>query len=248
MSTRIRNHLRGNVVGYIALFLVLTGGVAYASSAIAPPNSVDSAAIINGEVKNPDLGANSVTSGKILDANVNASDLNTNSVTSGKILDGNVKTPDYQDGSVTNPKLAPDAVTSDKIQDGSVGNADLAPRENVTSPTLSSCDGFNNWTTGAAAAQDVGFWKDRSGVVHLQGSVSCAGNATEGGAIFNLPAGYRPAATDGVVRWAALSGGASISQIAVLDDGSGAVVYDGPDSAAADDYISLDGLTFRAEQ
>ena len=91
------------MVGYIAPFVSLSGGVAYASSAIAPPNSVDSAAIINGEVKTPDLGSDSVTTGKILDANVKSSDLSTSSVTSGKIVDGNVRTPDYQDGSVTNP-------------------------------------------------------------------------------------------------------------------------------------------------
>src|SRR5436190_3230065 len=126
MSGRIRNHLRSNVVGYIALFLVLTGGVAYASTSIAPPNSVDSAAIINGEVKNPDLGSSAVTSGKIQDLGVNTADLNTGSVTSGKILDGNVQAPDYQNGSVTNDKLAPDAVTSDKIQDGQVNAPDLS--------------------------------------------------------------------------------------------------------------------------
>jgi hypothetical protein len=50
-----------------------------------------------------------------------------------------------------------------------------------------------------------------------------------------------------VVRWAALAGGPSIAQIAVLDSGSFSVVYDGPDSTTADNYISLDGLTFRAE-
>ena len=89
---------------------------------------------------------------------------------------------------------------------------------------------------------DAGFWKDRSGVVHLQGAVGCTGNATESGAIFTLPSGYRPA---GIVRWGALSNNAAISQIAVLN--SGEVVYDGPDNNSNDDYVSLDGFTFRAE-
>ena len=30
MSTRIRNHLRGNVIAYVALFFALTGGTAFA--------------------------------------------------------------------------------------------------------------------------------------------------------------------------------------------------------------------------
>jgi hypothetical protein len=130
---------------------------------------------------------------------------------------------------------------------GTYPNPQLAPREAVQSPTLLTCDGVNDWASPVAFAKPVGFWKDRSGVVHLQGSVGCAGNATEGGAIFNLPAGYRPAFVEGVVRWGALSGGVVISQIAVLDSGNFPVVYDGPNSTTADDYISLDGLTFRAE-
>jgi hypothetical protein len=128
---------------------------------------------------------------------------------------------------------------------GTYPNPQLAPREAVQSPTLLTCDGTNTWATGLAFAKSVGFWKDRSGVVHLQGSVGCdAGNAIEGGAIFNLPGGYRPGGV-GVVRWPALSGGVIISQVAVLEGGQ--VVYDGPDNNTADNYISLDGLTFRAE-
>lgn len=79
----------------------------------------------------------------------------------------------------------------------------------------------------------------------MQGSIGCPGNAIEGGTIFTLPAGYGPPPAGGVVRWPALSGGVTISQIAVLDSPSGNVVYDGPDNSAADNYISLDGLTFR---
>jgi hypothetical protein len=136
------------------------------------------------------------------------------------------------------------------IENGSVTDEKLAPREAVQSPTLLSCSGSpsTNWTTGLALAKPVGFWKDRSGVVHLQGAVGCGdANATESAGIFTLPPGYRPGNVDveGVVRWAALSGGGVMSQVAVLE--SGAVVYDGPDDANADDYISLDGLTFRAE-
>ena len=137
------------------------------------------------------------------------------------------------------------------IEDGSVTNAKLAPREAVQRPTLMSCSGNPSatWTTTLAVAKHVGFWKDRSGVVHLEGSVGCVdANATESAVIFTLPTGYLPGnveGDDGVVRWAALSGGTVMSQIAVLENGQ--VVYDGPDNTVADNYISLDGLTFRAE-
>ena len=82
-------------------------------------------------------------------------------------------------------------------------------------------------------------------MVHLQGAVSCSGDATEGGAIFSLPAGYRPAFTKGVARFGVLGGGAVLVQIGILDDNSGNVVYDGPNGTTIDDNISLDGVNFR---
>ena len=129
------------------------------------------------------------------------------------------------------------------IEDGAVTSAKLAPAEGVQSPTLLSCEGATNWSgTLVAFAKNVGFWKDQMGIVHLQGGVGCTGNAAEGSVIFQLPSGYRPGGS-GVLRWAALSGGVTVSQIAILENGQ--IVYDGPNSTAADDYISLDGFTFR---
>ena len=68
MGGRIRNHLRSNVVGYIALFFVLTGGTAYA---LDGSNTVFSDDIVNGEVKAADLGTDSVTSSRIVRAGGN---------------------------------------------------------------------------------------------------------------------------------------------------------------------------------
>jgi hypothetical protein len=62
MASRIRSHLTGNIVGYVALFLAL-GGSAYAV-ATAPKNSVVSRSIKNGQVKKADLGNGAVTTKK----------------------------------------------------------------------------------------------------------------------------------------------------------------------------------------
>src|ERR687887_1655273 len=91
MSTRIRNHLQSNVVGYIALFLVLTGGTAYA---LDGSNTVFSDDIVNGEVKTPDLGTDAVTTGKILNGAVGTGDLANDAVQSNKIGNGQVRVQD----------------------------------------------------------------------------------------------------------------------------------------------------------
>jgi hypothetical protein len=58
----MRDHIRNNLVGYVAVFLALCGG-AYASS--LRPNSVRSKQIKDGQVMNPDLGAAAVTADKV---------------------------------------------------------------------------------------------------------------------------------------------------------------------------------------
>ena len=64
MSARIRRHIRSNVVGYLSLFVALSG-TAYAIDGPLPgQNQVGSSDIINGEVKALDLGGNAVRSGR----------------------------------------------------------------------------------------------------------------------------------------------------------------------------------------
>lgn len=85
MSRKVFAQIRQQWIGALALFLVLAGGTAYAV-AIAPKNSVDSAAIIGGAVKKSDLGrgavarsklhANAVDSARVLDNSLAGRDIN----------------------------------------------------------------------------------------------------------------------------------------------------------------------------
>jgi trimeric autotransporter adhesin len=102
MAARIRNHIRANVVGFLALFLMLSTGSAVALNG---SNTVFSDDIVNGEVKTPDLGANAVATGKIADGQVTTADLGATSVSSGKI--------------------AANAVNSSKVTDDSLTGADI---------------------------------------------------------------------------------------------------------------------------
>ena len=65
---RIRQHLRSNVVGYIALFVALSG-TAWAASELSK-NEVKSRHIKNGAVKKRDLAKNSVDTSKVVDGSL----------------------------------------------------------------------------------------------------------------------------------------------------------------------------------
>jgi hypothetical protein len=87
MRSTISDHLRGNIVGYIALFLVLTGGTAYA---LDGSNTVFSDDIVDGQVQTADLGRGAVTSPKIHDGQVQHADLAANAVAGDVVQDGSL--------------------------------------------------------------------------------------------------------------------------------------------------------------
>jgi hypothetical protein len=68
----IGNHIRSNLIGYIALFLALTGGTAYA---LDGSNTVFTDDIVNGEVRSPDIATASVGSGKVVDGSLTGVDV-----------------------------------------------------------------------------------------------------------------------------------------------------------------------------
>jgi hypothetical protein len=91
MAERIRDHIRSNVVGYVALFIALSG-TAYAVDGPLPgQNQVGSQDIINSEVKSEDIGG----------AQVRNSDLSFGAVTTGKIATGGVQTLDVFNNTLT---------------------------------------------------------------------------------------------------------------------------------------------------
>src|SRR3954454_17721984 len=112
MHRRISDHIRSNVVGYVALFIAL-GGTAYAVDGPLPgQNQVGSADIINNDVQSAD----------IKDANLTTVDIRSNAVTTGKILDNDVRSADVLDNSLTGADVneatlgkVPDADTLDGV-------------------------------------------------------------------------------------------------------------------------------------
>src|SRR5690606_25689018 len=102
----------------------------------------------------------------------------------------------------------------------------------------------NGWVNFGLSYNNVAFFKDSCGIVHLRGLIkdgalsSTAGNKP----VFTLPAGYWPAAQE---LHAACNAGASttnprMARVDILPDGKVFVV------GGSNDWLSLDGISFRA--
>lgn len=84
-------------------------------AALAGPNTVNSAAIIDGSVATADIANLAVTGAKITNGAVTATQLANGAVTSAKLATGAVASGNLVDGSVTTSKIADGAVTDAKI-------------------------------------------------------------------------------------------------------------------------------------
>jgi hypothetical protein len=180
MKGRISGHIRSNVVGYVALFVALSGTAYAVDGPLAGQNQVGSLDIIDGEVKNADLDGNSVGTGKIADGNVRSNDVADDStgfaLTGTDIADeslsgsdigfGAVESADISDGSIAADDIDAGAVGTAEIFDGGVENADLAANSvtggkvfpssltgsDVQTNSLSSSDIATDAVTGAEVA------------------------------------------------------------------------------------------------
>jgi hypothetical protein len=195
-STRVSGHIRSNVVGYIALFCFAIGGTAYANHP-GGANTISSADIINGEVKNDDIGANSVTSGKVTDNSLAKADLGLNSVGSFE-LDGDAFLPEDIKAQYTGLSkdygIPPNAIQSDEISNGTVERVDLdeeaqgpAGFEVRKSPTGQIC---NDGCTEGTLSLPPGFYAISGKITVVQQDfdedklhVSC--ELTSGGVVFD---------------------------------------------------------------
>ena len=93
MGSKFLAHLRRQWMGALSLFLVLTGGVAYAA------NTVFSSDIVNGEVKTADIGTNQVRSADVRDdtlsgGGLGAADIAKNSLKGADIAESSLQNVD----------------------------------------------------------------------------------------------------------------------------------------------------------
>jgi hypothetical protein len=126
MLRKLRPRLTyANVVASLALFLAVGGGTAFA---VVAANQVNSASIVDGQVKNPDLAPDSVGTGKISDGQVKNPDLAPDSVGTGKISDAQVKSSDVGPDAIDSSKVAFRSLTGDDVALGSLTGDNVKTR------------------------------------------------------------------------------------------------------------------------
>jgi hypothetical protein len=106
LSSRIRAHIRSNVVGYIALFVALSGTAA----ALPGSNTVTSGDIRPNAVKTGDIKDGAVTNPKLADG----------AVTSGKIDDEAVGPTQVANGSLAGTDIAGNSLTGTEVDESTL--------------------------------------------------------------------------------------------------------------------------------
>ena len=90
-------HLRHNLVAYLALFVALGTGTAYAANQITSKdiarNAVKAKHIKDGQVRGAELAAGAVTGAKLADGSVTATDLAADSLTGAQIDESSLQLP-----------------------------------------------------------------------------------------------------------------------------------------------------------
>lgn len=107
MSARVREHLRANVVGYVAIFLFAVGGTAIAA------NTVRTEDIVNGEVHGIDVTNNNLGGVDVRDDSLTGADVLEDTLgkvplatKADSVSQGGVTSPAIRTGAVTPPKLS----------------------------------------------------------------------------------------------------------------------------------------------
>ena len=196
-----------NVVATLALFLVLSGGAAYAATKLAK-NSVGTK-----QIKNNSITTAKIKNGAITGAKVQLSSLGTVPSAAQATTAANAVNATHADNaSVADAIASPEPLRAV----GQPGQPPFAPA-------------WKNTGLGTAA---VAFYKDREGVVHLQGTAS--GSGTEE-LIFTLPAGYAPAETE---YFPSISSSGAFAIVRISPTG---------EVMGTDEFRAhLDGITWRA--
>jgi hypothetical protein len=227
------------VISLVALFVSL-GGAGYAAVTITGKN-VKNSSLTGKDVKN-----SSLTGSDVKNSSLAGRDIKNDSLTGSDVSEGSLgKVPSA--GSADSAGSAGSAGSANSL--GGQPASAYATKSGTEAVRLVGTPGNpgfgDNWgdtdPPGSGNFQQVGFWKDQFGIVHLQGDATRSGGTETD--IFALPPGYRPSAFENFPVFAANGTAAGIAVLPTAGDVPGAVrLLGAPDVT----LIGLGGVTFRA--
>jgi hypothetical protein len=164
MMRRARGKLTyANVMSTIAVFLVLSGGAAYAASQLGK-NSVGAKQLMKNAVTTAKVKKEAITAAKVKKGTLTGKQINLSKL-------GTVPNATHAGSADSIPPAEPIRLIGAPGQPGFESGATNAPGG------------------GGVSFQQAGFYKDAFGIVHLEGLVKRGSSPL----VFTLPAGYRPA-------------------------------------------------------
>src|SRR5919108_2173328 len=176
MSARIREHVRSNVIGYIALFVAL-GGTAWAANSVGSSDVIDtslqsidlkddagvkSADVANdtatgGGLASADLRADSVGSSEVIDESLGGADIDESTLPVGGDLNGFLSGAQIVLNAVGGNEIAASSVGSSEVIDNSLQGLDIndssldVSNGIASSPDAGLCDPASGTFTACAS-------------------------------------------------------------------------------------------------
>jgi hypothetical protein len=145
MASRVSAHIRSNIVGYVAVFIALSG-TAYAADTIGSSDVIDESLLSqdlkNGEVRSSDIDNGGISTDDISNSN--------------GVLSGDVRDDTLPGGGLAAVDLRADSVGTSEV-DGSLTGADVAP-ESLTGADITGLTGGdieNSSLTGSDLADNL---------------------------------------------------------------------------------------------
>jgi hypothetical protein len=208
------------VISTLALFIAL-GGAGYAATQL-PKNSVGSR----------QLRANAVTGAKIKNAAVTGEKLAPSAL-------GTVPAARHADAVAVAETAT--SVTSAARAGTVIAARSVTPPEPVRRIGTPGQPAFGaGWKNADFIPTPVGFYKDRKGIVHLEGEAQASAGASQ--VIFTLPSGYAPPFAQNLVAPGGVTPDFSVALSTVGVGADGTVRL----QKASTLFVTLDGLTWRA--
>jgi hypothetical protein len=153
-----------NVMSTVAVFLVVTGGAAFAASQLGK-NSVGTKQLKKNSVTTAKIKKNAVTGAKVKKHTLTGSNINLNKL-------GTVPNATHANSADSIPPAEPTHIVGASGEPAFAGGSVNYPGK-----------------IQGLSLPPVGFYKDPVGIVHLEGAVKLGSTPV----IFTLPPGYRPA-------------------------------------------------------